>query len=702
MPDYSFTPQFANLSGLQPLQPIDVTRGGALQFQPLAPIEVLSSRPELVSQAIAGAVKDIGQGALSGITARWEKKEARDAEQRKYAHELNIAKTKSTPVDSYIQELKKRKLEAEAEAAESKSSKYEDPYIQELKTRRLEAQAQSAESRASILNNPAIQELQKQKMQAEIDLANARSKSLDPRLIESKIKKIDSDIQETQNRINKSIPSGFFSSESNAPIEGQLPSNKEESLPEVNPMTGENVKKDQARIDFYTPLPDTDISNKPISDQAKTIGQALQELTPEYLTASTDGGIIAPIESAAEQQKPALTLQGIDASFISPEKGKQIAEARLGLRETLKETPKKPSTQELGPGLYPVRNQQEANKYLQAPLAPNVQPPKLTRLSTGEYAYEVLPMTQDQIAEKQMKEQASKLKQQESEEKSGYLRTRSVQKALTDFQKEPSIRILEDNKQGIARFASKVPELYNEYEDLLSKADQALKSGNRDAAASYRRQAVPLINSIFDQVVRLESGKSVTEGQTKLFKDANDMWQQFQKGGDALFIGGKLDPRENIEGLVRTTMMSGNQAAQKANFFMQDLRDLGKESNEPEANLAKYYPVDISFSKDIPTIARNLKDEIIDTTKELQQLKEQKEKDEYTNYNIDVLQKQLQLLEFRKKTIEKRAKQILKLKEKGQRIPAIVGFNEWYDRPVGIASLMRKALPPSQNQTPEQ
>jgi hypothetical protein len=109
MADYSINPQFANLSGLQPLQALDLTRGGSLQFQALAPIEVVSSRPELVAQGIAGAVQGIAQGALTGITARWEKEEEREKEKRKYAHELELAgaKKKSEDLDFAEKELLK-------------------------------------------------------------------------------------------------------------------------------------------------------------------------------------------------------------------------------------------------------------------------------------------------------------------------------------------------------------------------------------------------------------------------------------------------------------------------------------------------------------------------------------------------------------------------------------------------------------------
>jgi len=95
MADYSFSPQFANLSGLQPLPALDVTRGAALQFQPLQAIQIQSSRPELVAEGIAGAVSNIAKGALSGITAKYEKEEEKAKEKRKFAQEEKIARIKA-------------------------------------------------------------------------------------------------------------------------------------------------------------------------------------------------------------------------------------------------------------------------------------------------------------------------------------------------------------------------------------------------------------------------------------------------------------------------------------------------------------------------------------------------------------------------------------------------------------------------------
>jgi hypothetical protein len=107
MADYSFNPQFANLSGLQPLPAIDVTRGANLQFRPLDKIEIQSSRPELVTEGIAGAISNVAKGALGGITAKYEKEEEKEKEKRKYGYELLLEEAKqNTKNKQFLDELK--------------------------------------------------------------------------------------------------------------------------------------------------------------------------------------------------------------------------------------------------------------------------------------------------------------------------------------------------------------------------------------------------------------------------------------------------------------------------------------------------------------------------------------------------------------------------------------------------------------------
>jgi hypothetical protein len=90
MAEYSFTPQFANLSGLAPLTAIDVTRGGELQFQPLGAIEVPSARPELVGQGMANALQSISEGLFGGISAKYAEEKALEKEEREHQRALEI------------------------------------------------------------------------------------------------------------------------------------------------------------------------------------------------------------------------------------------------------------------------------------------------------------------------------------------------------------------------------------------------------------------------------------------------------------------------------------------------------------------------------------------------------------------------------------------------------------------------------------
>jgi hypothetical protein len=109
MAEYSFTPQFANLTGLQPISAIDVTRGGELQFQPLQAIQVPSAQPELVGQGISNALQSISQGLFGGITAKYKEKKAEEKEVREHerAMELAGAKKKSENQDFYEKERAK-------------------------------------------------------------------------------------------------------------------------------------------------------------------------------------------------------------------------------------------------------------------------------------------------------------------------------------------------------------------------------------------------------------------------------------------------------------------------------------------------------------------------------------------------------------------------------------------------------------------
>ena len=104
-PAYSFNPQFATirsespLSGMRPVVAAPEIRHTALSFERMQPIQIRSSKPELVTEGIASAISEGAGGALKGITAAYvserEKGEAADKEALKFSRDLQLAKARS-------------------------------------------------------------------------------------------------------------------------------------------------------------------------------------------------------------------------------------------------------------------------------------------------------------------------------------------------------------------------------------------------------------------------------------------------------------------------------------------------------------------------------------------------------------------------------------------------------------------------------
>jgi hypothetical protein len=93
---YKVTPQFANLGALQGLQPLDVTRKATFEPRPLAPIEVYSSRPELVAQGLAQGIQSAVSGVTEGIKAHYSEKKEQAKEERKFERQVELEKAKQT------------------------------------------------------------------------------------------------------------------------------------------------------------------------------------------------------------------------------------------------------------------------------------------------------------------------------------------------------------------------------------------------------------------------------------------------------------------------------------------------------------------------------------------------------------------------------------------------------------------------------
>lgn len=108
---YRPTTALANLTS-QGIGPIDVTRGGSIQYAPLAAISIPSSQPELVAQGIASGITSLASGALSGIKAKWEAQEAGKLEEAKQQTLLG------QKAEERIFELDKQRANAIAEASQ--------------------------------------------------------------------------------------------------------------------------------------------------------------------------------------------------------------------------------------------------------------------------------------------------------------------------------------------------------------------------------------------------------------------------------------------------------------------------------------------------------------------------------------------------------------------------------------------------------
>ena len=230
---YKFNPQFANLGALQGLQPLDVTRRAEFQLQPLTYAPIQSSRPELVSEGISKGILAAVGGITEGITAKYKTEQAKEEKLAERAHEKELAVLKAKQYDPYIESLKTRKLELEADAID----------------KRIEGSVPAG----------------------------------------------------AKKRIYRSIDT--------------------EPLPEPLP---ESTETTDDKIDFnLTPsgLEATSIQGGDMSANIADQAKALENISAEYLTASTDSGIgpFAPIE-----QPKSMQLAKVSTGLISPEQEKEI------------------------------------------------------------------------------------------------------------------------------------------------------------------------------------------------------------------------------------------------------------------------------------------------------------------------------------------------------------------------------------------
>lgn len=163
---------------------------------------------------------------------------------------------------------------------------------------------------------------------------------------------------ETAKRLKGSLGENF-------PIYGGDTTTETEAQPEPVSVDGD-VTEDELPADFDTTLNElegtslfgqlapADAMQAQIAEQAKQ----LQGLSPEYLTAGLEAGVVAPI-----QPVPQMSLEGFKATAISPEQAAEATEVRKELRQTLAGIkPVKPEvakSEAQRPGWYPIEKAQE-------------------------------------------------------------------------------------------------------------------------------------------------------------------------------------------------------------------------------------------------------------------------------------------------------------------------------------------------------
>jgi len=151
-------------------------------------------------------------------------------------------------------------------------------------------------------------------------------------------------------------------------LDGQTGEVKQDSESDViDGDVGGDVSDSATQIDFDTPLPELGSESdslgaispaQAIQERVAAQAKGLENLSPEYISASTSGANVAP-EVPTE-----FSLSGIKTSFVPPEQLAEAKQVRGELRKTLAglEAPKPVKQTQIEPqrpGFYPIEKAQE-------------------------------------------------------------------------------------------------------------------------------------------------------------------------------------------------------------------------------------------------------------------------------------------------------------------------------------------------------
>ena len=479
MADYSFNPQFANLSGLQPLPAIDVTRGANLQFRPLDKIEIQSSRPELVAEGIAGAISNIAKGALGGITAKYEKKEEEAKETRKFAQEEKIARIKAS------------------------QSAFEQKEQQKWELKKMKEQDKLIKGRVKDVLPPDVQFEDYEPLPTD---ENQTTDTENYNSLTGELNPEGTTIDEDGNLIE--VPSEILQEDNKTGL--------------VSPQDANAIALDVAKqIDPATGLP-------------------LSAL-PEYLSASTGAGPIAPLA-----EMPSLGLDRGETSFIQPEQEQKIAamSAELGKISEVKPEPEKQIPVGQAKAVKYFQSQEKANEEY-AKMYPGwkaAQLPELVQTKSGP-AFAV------------KREIISTEEQAEADRK----------KRKEDLEIAQAASAPEMSKEQNSILLSQIGRL--EQNEIYKKAIELKQSKDTINSALAKENGFSDITAInaFQRVI--DPGVSVKEGDLALFMSAKSFFEKFSP--------------EYIASLLKEGAKMSSGDREKMRVLTKELSDIAfKDANE--------------------------------------------------------------------------------------------------------------------------
>ena len=480
---YKLQPQFADLSRLQGgLQPLDVTRKISVEYRPLAQLQVPSSQPELVTNALIQAGSQLTGGILGGIESAFKEKKEKEKSDLEFSRQKELAEIKT---------------------------KAYDPYLEALKTRKLEAETSSAEKR---LNE----------------------------VLPSK------------------LPSGATRRFTTPIIEAALPNNQTTNEDPID------LTKPPGSMDFEPKQPLSLLDSSGIKSGVEDTAKQLLNISPEYLTASTDGGIVFDEKpKPLEENLPPTTIGQFSVNFISPAEQKRLEEKFEPLGFKLK-TLDRSESKFLSSIQKPVVKEKP-----KTPKSGDVD----TEEQAQQMAYEDIPGFKVGEYEQLMDENGVSFFRVKPRAKMSAKEIAEEQKAKSEAKAAESAPVLSKDQIGIYdKLAANVQQ-----NPLIKNAIDAKSSQSVIHSSLAENNGFGDITAINAFQRMVDPGVAVREGDVTLLQSAIPRLRRLGLTAQNLIAGDKLTPEARMQ-LKELSLRLAKTRVELAKESISDLRETAKDA----------------------------------------------------------------------------------------------------------------------------